>query len=180
MANLSAAQATDILTAAVREGKAEAPALVAAMGQVLPIASEMKVGFDEVSATIAAMTRTGTDASTASTQLKGILSALIRPTKQAEKAFNEMGTSSSELRKTIREKGLLQALMDIRKLTNEYGEDAMARVMPNIRALSGMLDLMGANVGDNIKIFAGIKESVGASAFAYETCGRYHRTKNIM
>lgn len=169
VANLSAAQATDILTAAVREGKAEAPALVAAMGQVLPIASEMKVGFDEVSATIAAMTRTGTDASTASTQLKGILSALIRPTKQAEKAFNEMGTSSSELRKTIREKGLLQALMDIRKLTNEYGEDAMARVMPNIRALSGMLDLMGANVGDNIKIFAGIKESVGASAFAYET-----------
>ena len=169
VSNLSAAQATDILTAAVREGKAEAPQLVAAMGQVLPIASEMKVGFDEVSATIAAMTRTGTDASTASTQLKGILSALIRPTKQAEKAFNEMGTSSSELRKTIREKGLLQALMDIRKLTNEYGEDAMARVMPNIRALSGMLDLMGANMEDNIKIFAGVKESVGASAYAYET-----------
>jgi len=169
VANISASQATDILVAAVREGKAEAPELVAAMGQVLPIAAEMQIQFHEVSAAIAAMTRTGTDASTASTQLKGIMAALLRPTKQAEKAFESMGTSSSALRKKIKDEGLLSALMEIRELTNKFGEDAMTQVMPNIRALSGILDLMGANVEDNIKIFDSLSNSSGALNHAFET-----------
>ena len=49
-ANLSAGEATNILVASVREGKAEASALAGAMGQVLPIASEMGVSFDQVGA----------------------------------------------------------------------------------------------------------------------------------
>jgi TP901 family phage tail tape measure protein len=43
--NLSAAEATDILTATVREGKAEADSLAQAMGFVLPVAAEMGVKF---------------------------------------------------------------------------------------------------------------------------------------
>jgi hypothetical protein len=49
---LSASRATDILTAAVREGKLEASALAGAMGGVIPIASNMGVGFEEVAAAI--------------------------------------------------------------------------------------------------------------------------------
>ncbi len=165
--NLSAAQATDILVAAVREGKAEAPALAGAMGQVLPIASEMGVSFDQVGAAIAAMTRTGTDASSASMQLKNILSSILKPTDQAEQALANMGTSSQELRDKIRNDGIASALVDLKTITSEYGETAMAEVFPNIRALSGVLDLMGSNAEDNLAIFDSLTTANGALETAF-------------
>lgn len=166
-ANLNAAQATDILVAAVREGKAEAPALAGALGQVLPIASEMGVSFDQVGASVAAMTRTGTDASSASMQLKNILSSLLKPTDQAEQALADMGTSSANLRKMIREDGLAKTLVYLKDVTSEYGETAMAEVFPNIRALSGVLDLMGSNAADNLAVFESLENAGGALAVAF-------------
>lgn len=156
---LSAEQATDILVATVREGKAPADALAGAMGQVLPVASEMQVSFDQVGAAIAAMTRTGTDANSASTQLKAIMVSLLKPTQQAEEALQGMGTSSSELRKSIREDGLIKTLGEIRTLTNKFGEEALSTVFPNVRALTGVLDLMGSNSADNIAIFEALTDS---------------------
>jgi len=165
---LNAEAATDVLVAAVREGKAEADALASSMGMVLPIASAMGVSFDQVGGAVAAMTRTGTNARTASMQLRQMLAALLKPAQQAEKAMWAMGTSTTALRKTIREDGLLAALMRIRELTNKYGEDTMAQVFPNIRALSGVLDIMGSNLEDNIAIFESLENAVGSSNRAFK------------
>lgn len=159
--NLTAAQATDIVTAAVREGKAEASELAGSLGQVLPLASELGVTFDQVAATQAAMTKTGTPAAEAATQLKSIMAGMIKPSKQASEQLDKMGTSAKAMRKKIKEEGLLNALMDLRKMTNKYGEEAMARVFPNIRALLGVLDLMGSNLKGNIKTFDAVKNSTG-------------------
>ena len=166
--NLTAAQATDIMVAAVREGKAEASDLASTMGAVLPLASELGVTFDQVAATQAAMTKTGTNAAEAATQLKSIMSGLIKPSKQAEEQLKKMGTSSSEMRKKIKDEGLLQALMDLREMTNKYGEEAMARVFPNIRALMGVLDLMGNNLESNKKTFDAVKNSTGSLDKAFQ------------
>lgn len=166
--NLSAKQATDILVKAVREGKAEASALASAMGGVLPIASAMGVEFDEVSAAIAAMTRTGTDANTASVQLKAILASLLKPSKQAADTLDLMGTSAEKLRKKLRDEGLLATLMELDRLTKKYGEDTVAKVFPNIRALSGFLDLMGGNAEENIKIFESLENSTGSLDKAFK------------
>ena len=165
---LSASQATDVLVAAVREGKAQADALASSMGMVLPIAAAMQVSFDQVGGAIAAMTRTGTSAATASMQLRQMLNSLLKPTQQAEMAMWNMGTSSAKLRKTIREDGLLKALMEIKSLTERYGETVMAKVFPNIRALSGVLDIMGSNLEDNIKIFKELENALGSSERAFK------------
>lgn len=159
--NLSAAKASDILVAAVREGKAEASALAGSMGQVLPLAAEMGVTFDQVAAAQAAMTRTGTGADEAATQLKAIMSGLLKPSKQAEDALIAMGTSSANLRKQIKEEGLIATLGDLRQLTNKYGEEAMAKVYPNIRGLMGVLDLMGSSAETNVGIFDRVRDSTG-------------------
>ncbi len=169
--NLSAAKATDILTATVREGKAEADALAQSMGQVLPLASEMGVTFDQVGAAVAAMTRTGTDAATASTQLRQILSGLIKPAQGAENALKTMGTSSSELRKTLREDGLIAVLGFLREQM-EDNEQAMSQVFPNIRALSGALDIMGSNAESNIGIFERMRDTTGSLDKAFEAAAR--------
>jgi len=99
---LSASQATDVMTATIREGKLETTELAGSMGRVLPLASAMGVNFNEVGAAFAALSRTGTNAAEAATQIRGILASLLRPTKQAEEALTEMGMSSEELRRQMR------------------------------------------------------------------------------
>ena len=165
--NLSAVDATDVLTAAVREGKLEASELAGSMGRVLPIASAMGVRFDEVGAAFAALSRTGTNAAEAATQVRGILSSLLRPTKQAEEALTGMGLSSEGLRRQIQDEGLLATLQT---LAEEFDGNAAASasVFGNIRALSGVMDLMGENVATTEAIFASMTDTTGTlnDAFA--------------
>jgi TP901 family phage tail tape measure protein len=104
-ANLSATDATDVMVTAVREGKLEAGELAQSMGRVLPLASAMGVEFHEVGAAFAALSRTGTNAAEASTQIRGIFASLLKPTQQAEEALDKMSLSSAGLRTQLREKG---------------------------------------------------------------------------
>jgi TP901 family phage tail tape measure protein len=157
---LSATRATDTLTAAVRYGKLEPADLAGSMGMVLPVASAMGVSFDEVGAAFAAMSRTGTDASTAATQLRQILATILNPTKEARDELEKYGLSAQGLRQQLRERGLLSVLQT---LTSTLGlnDDAIAKVFGNIRALSGVLDLMGSNVQATEQIFADMANTTG-------------------
>lgn len=170
--NLSAARAADILVASVKEGKAEAPALAQSMGIVLPIASKLGVTFDQVGAAMAGMTRTGTKAATAAMQTRQILNKIVKPAEQSKEAIKKVGTSFEELRHIIGTQGLLPALMKLNDLTKEYGVDTMADIFPNIRALSGVLDLLGANLDENIKSQEAITNSAGALDHAFATVAK--------
>jgi TP901 family phage tail tape measure protein len=165
---VSAAQATDILTAAVREGKLEPAELAGSMGSVLPIASAMGISFEEVGATFAAMSRTGTDASQAATQLRGIMTALLKPTVGAEQALADMGLSSAGLREQIKDEGLLSVLETLTEAfaDNETGAE---QVFGNVRALSGVMDLMGANVEGTRQIFANMADTTGILDGAFDS-----------
>jgi TP901 family phage tail tape measure protein len=165
---LSATQSIDVLTASVRLGKLAPDELAGSIGQVLPLASAMGVTFNDVGAAFAAMSRTGTNAATAGTQLRQILASLQKPTADAEKALSEFGLSSAGLRQQLREKGLLSVLST---LTDTFGdnETAISRVFGNIRALSGVLDLMGSNVASTTEIFNDMQNVVGITDGALES-----------
>jgi len=164
--NLSASQATDVLTAAIREGKLEADSLSQSMGTVLPVASQLGVKFSEVGATFAAMSRTGTDASMAATQIRGVLFALLKPTKQAKDTLKQFNLSAEGLRDQLGKEGLLSTL---KTLTNAFGdnEEAQGKVFANTRALSGVLDLMGKNLGSTEEIFDRMNTTAGITAEAF-------------
>lgn len=164
---LGASQATDILTAAVREGKLEANELAGAMGAVLPVASNMGVSFNEVGAAFAAMSRTGTDARVGATQLTAILSGLLKPTQQAEDALNAMGLSSAGLKQQIKDEGLLETLNTL-KTAFDNNADAAQVVFPNIRALKGVLDLLGSGVEVNRGIFERMNDTMGMTQTAFD------------
>ena len=164
---LGASQATDILTAAVREGKLEASELAGAMGAVLPVASNMGVSFNEVGAAFAAMSRTGTDARVGATQLTAILAGLLKPTQQAEDALNEMGLSSAGLKQQIKDEGLLETLNTL-KTAFDSNADAAQVVFPNIRALKGVLDLLGSGVEVNRGIFERMNDTMGMTQTAFD------------
>ena len=164
---LGASQATDVLTAAVREGKLEASELAGAMGAVLPVASNMGVSFNEVGAAFAAMSRTGTDARVGATQLTAILAGLLKPTQQAEDALNAMGLSSSGLKQQIKDEGLLETLNTL-KTAFDSNADAAQVVFPNIRALKGVLDLLGSGVEVNRGIFERMNSTMGMTQTAFD------------
>jgi TP901 family phage tail tape measure protein len=163
---LSATDATDVMVAAVREGKLEATELAASMGRVLPIASAMGVNFNEVGAAFAALSRTGTNAAEAATQVRGIFSSLLKPTTDAENALKEMGLSSAGLRKSLKEDGLL-ATLEVLKSNFEGNDTAAQRVFGNVRALSGVMDLLGANVDTTRQIFDNMNKTQGTTAKAF-------------
>ena len=150
---LSAASATDILTAAVRLGKLAPESMAAAMGRALPVASAMGVKFGEVAGILAAMSRTGTNAEEGVTQINAVMSALLKPTDEAEKA---LGRASKRLgitelsAKGLRDiaagpQGLWGALQLLKRAFGDNVEE-MAEVFPNIRALRGVFDLLGAQM----------------------------------
>ena len=157
--SLSAAQATNILAYAVREGKAAPEELAASMGQVLPIASEMGVEFSELASIVAAMTRTGTNAATANIQMRQVLMNLLKPSQQASEALADVGLSAAGIQRVIREDGLFEALLLLREAFAD-NEQGMAAVFENARSLMGALDLMGANVEENRRIVEGYSDDI--------------------
>jgi TP901 family phage tail tape measure protein len=163
---LEASQATDVLIAAVREGKMEPAELAANIGKVAPMAAEMGITFDQVGAALAAFSRQGTNAATGATQLRGLMSGLLKPSEQARDAFKETGITIEEMRKAVAEKGLLPALMDLRKAAEENGV-AFTDLFPNVRALNAFLQLTGKSADANAKIFERLAKATGSTAEAF-------------
>lgn len=166
--NLSAADAADVLTATVREGKAAADEIAPVLGNLLPLTSELGVGFDQVGASIAAMTRTGTDAATAATNTQAILTGLMKGSKAGAKALDEVGLSYKGIRQEVKEKGLFAALTSLRSAF-KGNEDELIKVIPNVRALRGFLSLTGKSAKENAAIFDSLASSTGAADAAFES-----------
>jgi TP901 family phage tail tape measure protein len=159
---MTAAKATGILVAAVREGKASADEMAGSMGQVLGLASAVGVGFDEVAASVAAMTRVGITSAEAVTSLKATLSAIYNPTSQSIEAFEAMGLSVEQLRESLADDGLLATL----RLVGEASDGNNAKVLeaiPNIRAMGAVFTLLGENADAVEQIFKSLAEETGGS-----------------
>jgi TP901 family phage tail tape measure protein len=107
---ISAARATDILTATVREGKAEPEELARTIGHLLPIAANLNVPFKQVGGTIAGLSLQGLNASESVTSLRQIMQKLIRPTFRGRATLAQYGLSLKEVQQNINRRGLLPGL----------------------------------------------------------------------
>lgn len=164
---LTATNAVEILTEAVRLGKAEPAEMAQALGQLLPIAAEMGVPFQDAAGGVAALSLTGLDAAEAVTQLRGILTTILNPTKEATDELAKYGLSAGDLRQQVREGGLLDVLTMLSEKF-EGNDEAIGKVFGNVRALTGVLALTGENAAEVEGIFASLNDGVGVldEAFA--------------
>lgn len=165
--NLSAAKAGDIFTATVKEGKAEAASLAPVLGNVLPVAQQMGVGFDQVGASIAEMTLKGTDAETAVTNLSAIFSSLLKPAAQSRQEMKTLGMSADDIRKSVRERGLLKTLEDLSARVGD-NKDALGKLFPNVRALRGYLQLTGGDVKSTEELFDRLRHTTGQLGTSFD------------
>ena len=134
---------TDVFTATVREGKAEPEQLAKSLGLVLPIAAAAGVRIEEVGAAIATITRTGSTAPQAVTQLKQTISNLIDPSKEAKNALKELGLAPQDIANRLKSEGLGSVLKDIESRASATGnrETVLSQIFGNIRAYTGVLSL---------------------------------------
>lgn len=169
--NLSASRATDILVAAIDQGKAEPEEFAASLGRVMAPAQQMGVSFQEVTAAIASMSLQGLDAAEATTALRAGLLTFADPSEKARKALKEVGLSAAEVRRSIRDEGLLETLVALRERF-KGNEEAMAGLFGNVRAFVGASILTGETLEKNRGIFQALEGAVGNTARAFDTASK--------
>lgn len=154
---------TDVFTATVREGKAEPEQLAKSLGLVLPIAAAAGVRIEEVGAAIATITRTGSTAPQAVTQLKQTISNLIDPSKEAQKALKGIGLAPQEIATRLKSEGLGSVLKDIENRATATGsrETVLSQIFGNIRAYTGVLSLARGEFDTYDEILGRITNSQG-------------------
>jgi len=156
-----ATEVSDKLFAIVKKGKTTFAELGASMGKVVSIASVAGLSLDEVGAVLAKMTRAGLQTEIATTSLRSVLNAFLKPTDAAKKAAAEFGLELNI--NTLQAIGLTGAL---KKLTQANAEQ-LAQIIPNTRGLAGFASAL-KQVGGETNDLEYITNSAGRTQEAYD------------
>lgn len=140
---ISADKAADLMFQTVKLGKIEFTDLAQNMGQVAALAAQAGVKFEEVSAALAAMTQTGLGPAESFTALRGIIVSILSPSKEAADAAKSLGLEWNL--QGLQAKGLSGLLADLQEKTGGQA-DTIAKVIPEIRAMNGVM-VLGAQNG---------------------------------
>lgn len=165
--NISAADAADVLTAAVREGKAAPDEMANALGRVLPISSALGISFGETAGAVAFLTNAGLDTDEAVTSLRATMLALIRPSAQARATLEAAGISMDDMRAAIADRGLMGALDLLRSHGFADNTEALGHVIENTRGLVGAQALLADESGRLGSILDATENSTGALGDAW-------------
>ena len=128
-------EVTSAFFTAQKFGKTTVEELSASIGKTAPIAKQAGVGYRELLATFAELTKQGISTEESATAIKSTLIALIKPTVDAKASFDKLGISTGAA--AIKEKGFLNVLKQV-SVAAETNEDTLAELIPNVRALTGV------------------------------------------
>jgi TP901 family phage tail tape measure protein len=164
--NMQASQATevsDILFATIKRGKTTFAELAQFLGKLTAVSSEVGVAFEEVTATIALLTRNGIQTEVAVTAIRQALASLLKPAKQSADEFERIfGMAMSP--KALQQMGGLPGFLE--KLSTRSSKE-IATMFPNVRALMGVLPAATNNAELSQDVLA-MQNSAGATEEAYE------------
>lgn len=151
---------SDQLFRTVDRGVVSFEDLASTVGDVLPFASSLGVGLDQVGASVATMTKAGINTPETMTRIKNVMVTLLKPGDALKSAIRDLGFESGEA--LIKQKGFQGALEALVGSTDGTKE-AVAGLFPNIRALGGALALTGRNAKGAREDLAGMKDAAGAT-----------------
>lgn len=163
---LSAASATDVLVKTIREGNLDAASLSGSLGRVLGTAKAAGAGFSDLGGAIAVMSRQGLNADESVTALNSVFTLLLNSGPQARDVLGGVGLSLAELRRQLREEGLLAVLQTLSSAF-EGNVEQLAQFIPNQRALRAVLSITGQDAEKVAAIFGSVRDATGALDEAY-------------
>lgn len=166
-ANITAARAGDILTQTVKDGGAEAKELAPTLANVVPMAAQLGISFEQVGANIATFTKLGVPATEAVTSLSAVMTAMLKPTREGEIALSQLGMSYDDLRKQVKDKGLATVLTD---LSVKFGDnkEAMADVFGRVEALRNVMATAGQQADTYAEVLGHITDASGVLNGAFD------------
>lgn len=150
---------SDTLFKTVELGRLRLNEFANILGRVTPLTAQMGVSWEEAAAAIAVMTRQGVRADTAITQLRAVMTKMIKPTEEVSAMFRRWGVQDGK--QAIETFGGLKGVLA--KLNDEVGGSSaeMADLLRNVRAIVGEMGIMtdeGKELDETLKA---IKESAG-------------------
>lgn len=164
--NISAAETSDLLFTAVKQGKTTFGELANNISDVAPIASSLNIEFSNITAALSTMTSQGTPTTRATTQLKSAMSELSKEGSKAGTAFEDVaGKSFAEF---IDQGGNLQEAMALMEEAAEKNGTTVANMFGSIEAGQAALALTGKGAEKFKTDLEEMENSAGATEKAYE------------
>lgn len=124
-------------------GRVRAEEMAQSFGQIAPLANALGIGLEELDATIASVTINGLKYNQAATQIRGIMTKLIKPTEEMSAFFREIGVNSGEA--AIQTYGLA-GLLELMAKRADGSSTELAKLFNNIRGLTGATLLTGSSL----------------------------------
>lgn len=160
-----AGEFSDALFVGVTKGKTKIEELSHVIGRVAPTASALNISFDELVASLAAVTTKGLKTEEAATSLKAALANIIKPEGHAGAEAARLGIKFDAA--TVRAKGFGGLLKDITS-SSKFNKDSLAKLFGSVEGLNAVLALT-ANGGKNFNDTLGaMKNKSGATDAAFE------------
>ena len=167
---LEAAESTrvaDILAQTANVSAADINDMGYALKYAGPVAANLGVSMEELSASIGIMTNAGLDGSSAGTALRAGLLSLLNPSEQNSKMMEAMGIQMTDANgKFIGLSGVVQNLGASMEGMTDAQKTATLASLVGTEASSGFLALMNAGPAEIDKFTASLENSSGASATA--------------
>ena len=160
----SAAQVSDALFVAMRAGKTTVGELSSNIGNVAPIAAQAGVGLQELLAAVAALTTGGVGTAQSITQLRGVISSVLKPSAEAAALARDLGLQFDV--QALKAQGLAGFLEEVQRRTGGNTE-TMALLFGQVEALGAVLSLTGNQAGTFTSILDSMSDSVGATEAAF-------------
>ena len=148
-----ATKVSDILVSTVANGVLTMDQLSAALPNVTGLAATLGIGLSDLAGSLAGITKTGVSAANASTQLKNLMSSLIKPTAELESVILGLGYTSGQA--LLSDRGLLGA---IEAISDAVTKEEFTGLFANVRSLTGALNLMSPAAREThaaIQLFSG-------------------------
>ncbi len=161
----SAAAVSDALFVSVKSGKTTIGELSSNIGKVAPLAAQLGVEFDELTGSIAALTKGGITTGEAVTGVRAILAAVAKPADEASKLAKKLGIDFSAA--GLEAKGLGGFLADLKEKTGGSAEQ-MAVLFGGVEALVPALALTGQAGKDLEGILGSMESKAGATNEAFD------------
>ena len=160
-----AQKVTDAMFATVKQGKTTFPELAANMSKAMPIAAALGVGYEDVLATVASLTKQGTPTAEAFTKVKATMSALLKPTAEMKELMAASGYETGEaMLQTLGYQGALDALTT----AAEGDTEVLGKAFGSAEALGAVFGVTGENAASAAADLDAVNNSAGAATDAFD------------
>ena len=159
----------DVLASASANANTSVSQLGEAFKYVAPVAGSLGYSVEDASVAIGLMGNAGIKAGQAGTTLRGALTRMIKPSKEAQAEMDKLGLSLVDSDGNM--KPLNETIGDLRESFGELSEAEKAQTATNLfgqQSMSGMLAIINASEED----FNGLTESINGATGSAEEMAR--------